>query len=128
MATTKHISNVNSQQYFVFFRDLFTRFVQASWQCALAHESRISDEDPAKGTSAPSYVTVSGLQPDAEMNTNSCMSSVSTETADTVTDGVFSREEWDTFSSQCMMKTSTHVTWLFPQYFSYVKVLLTFSS
>lgn len=68
------------------------------------------------------YSIVCGVQPDVEMNTNSCMSSVSTETADTGTEGTFSREEWDSFSSQCIMKTSTHRTWLFPQYFAYVKV------
>ena len=118
---------MNSQQYFAFFKDLFTRFVQTAWQCAFAHEAHTPDEDAAKGTNVAPYTMACGVQPDPEMNTNSCMSSVSTETADATADGTFSREEWDSFSSQCIMKTSTHVTWLFPQYFSFVKVLLALS-
>ena len=67
---------MNSQQYFVFLKDLFNRFIHSSWQCVCAHESGIG------------------------------------------------KEEWEVYASQCVVKGNNHITWLFPQYFSYMKVVL----
>ena len=47
---------MNSQQYFVFLKDLFNRFIHSSWQCVCAHESRLSEDDSARGIMNPASV------------------------------------------------------------------------
>lgn len=123
MATPKHLANVNSQQYFVFLKDLFNRFIHSSWQCVCAHESRLSEDDSTRGIMNPAFNGGYAPPHDVELVTNSCMSSVSTETAgDGWNESGISKEEWEVYASQCVVKGNNHITWLFPQYFSYMKV------
>lgn len=116
---------MNSQQYFVFLKDLFNRFIHSSWQCVCAHESRLSEDDSARGIMNPAFNGGYAPQHDVELVTNSCMSSVSTETAcDGWSESGIGKEEWEVYASQCVVKGNNHITWLFPQYFSYMKVVL----